>query len=417
MAEIITLPKMSDTMEEGTLVKWHIKLGDNIKAGDILAEIETDKATMDLESYYDGEVLYLGANEGDKIKIDAPILVIGEKGEDYKSLIEASGPKKQYLESSESNNIDSISKNANQVKSQPKDLDKENNLDRIKASPLAKKIAKDKGLDLSTIKASTSSGRVIKRDIEKALSPLNTSGTENINYQLNRVSDDLEYKDEPLTQMRKVIAERLSQSKFSAPHFYVKQEINVDSLVSLRFQINEKLKIKISFNDLIVKAIACAIAKHPEINTSFLGDKIRYYENINIGVAVAVDDGLVVPVIRKVNEKSISQISTEIKSVAAKAREKKITPLEMQGSSFTISNLGMYGIKEFTSIINPPNSCILAIGAITKIPVVDDDDNIKSANMLTVVLSADHRVVDGVKGAIFLQTLKNILQEPLELLV
>ncbi|MGE9616966.1 MAG: dihydrolipoamide acetyltransferase family protein [Solitalea-like symbiont of Acarus siro] len=417
MAEIITLPKMSDTMEEGTLVKWHIKLGDNIKAGDILAEIETDKATMDLESYYDGEVLYLGANEGDKIKIDAPILVIGEKGEDYKSLIEASGPKKQYLESSESNNIDSISKNANQVKSQPKDLDKENNLDRIKASPLAKKIAKDKGLDLSTIKASTSSGRVIKRDIEKALLPTNASNTKNINYDLDRVSDDLEYKDEPLTQMRRVIAERLSESKFSAPHFYIKQEVNVDSLVSFRFQINEKLKIKISFNDLIVKAIASAIAKHPDINTSFLGDKIRYYKNINIGVAVAVEDGLVVPVIKRGNEKSVSQISTAIKDVAARAREKKITPPEMQGSSFTISNLGMYGIKEFTSIINPPNSCILAIGAIMKTPIVDENDNIKSANMLTVVLSADHRVVDGAKGATFLQTLKNILQEPLELLV
>ena len=437
MAEVIRMPRMSDTMEEGVIVEWHKKVGDKVEAGDVLAEVETDKATMELESYQDGVLLYIGLKEG-PVPVNGILAVIGEEGEDYKAaLAQAEAETKADTTSTESNKqktsdgstkatVESTSTSAppqvplaSPVQHEP----------RIKASPLAKSMAKESGINLSAVQGSGDHGRIVKRDVEAYLAGKGATATSRANgHALAATTEeskatveafslalDRPDHEEPVSQMRKVIARRLGESKFSAPHFYLTIDIDMDHAIAARKRLNEVAPVKISYNDLIVKACAVALKKHPAVNSSWLGDSIRRNGNINIGVAVAVPDGLLVPVIRYADMKSLSQINVEVKELAAKARNKKLQPEEMQGNTFTISNLGMYGIEEFTAIINPPDACILAVGGIQQKPVVKDG-NIVAGNTMKVTLSCDHRVVDGATGAQFLNTLKELLEAPIRLL-
>ncbi|MBA3647589.1 MAG: pyruvate dehydrogenase complex dihydrolipoamide acetyltransferase [Chitinophagales bacterium] len=444
MAEVIRMPKMSDTMTEGVIVSWHKKTGDKVKSGDLLAEIETDKAVMEFESYQEGTLLYIGAEKGATIKVDDVIAVLGKEGEDYKAalnnekkpdeqngkLSEEQAPEKmpEAQKSAQETIIEKapasippstsnkeISSNNNQQ--QPKEPEVINsdavNGERIKASPLAKKIAGDEGISLEKLKGSGDEGRIIKRDIEKYLSQA-AGGKQPQETSLN--ADVESYEEVPLSQMRKTIARRLVESKFSAPHFYLTTEINMDRCTESRAALNAvNPEKKISFNDIIIKAVALALKKHPQVNSSWLGDRIRYNHHVNIGMAVAVEEGLLVPVIKFADLKLLSQISEEAKAFAARAKEKKLQPEEMQGNTFTISNLGMMDIDNFTAIINPPDACILAIGKIKKVPAVLNDQ-VKIVNMLKVTMSCDHRVVDGARGARFLETVKSFLENPLSML-
>lgn len=415
MANVVHMPALSDTMEEGTLVAWHKKVGDAVESGELLAEIETDKAVMEFQSFYDGVLLYIGVEEGNAVPVDAVIAVIGEEGEDYKALLEAdnSGAK------TETPKEQAPSEEVLETVSAP--LQKEENTNnnssdgRIKASPLAKAMAKEEGIDLSTVKGTGDDGRIVKRDIEEYLkNPQPTVAAAPTTVSVPEPEGD--YEDVPVSQMRKVIARRLGESKFSAPHFYLTMEICMDKLIATRKQVKELTETKISFNDFVVKATAKALKEHKNINASWLGDKIRYYNYVNMGVAVAIDEGLVVPVVRNADTKALSQIATEIRDLAGKAKDRKLTPEQMSGNTFTISNLGMFGIDEFTAIINSPDACILAVGAISpKLVMVDGE--VKESNFMKVTLSCDHRVVDGASGAKFLQTLKAILEEPMRLII
>lgn len=430
MAEVIRMPRMSDTMEEGNIVGWLKKVGDTVEPGDVLAEVETDKATMELESYQEGVLLYIGIKEG-PVPVNGVLAVIGEEGEDYKAALEAaekeegtaSEPKKE--ETSEKQETqekeESVSKTAH-AKSEtvPETPQKDK---RLKASPLAKKMASETGIDLSGISGTGGEGRIIKRDIEsfleskpsgKATVP-ETEKTSVPAFTMNGDSGEA-YEDIPVSQMRKTIARRLGESKFSAPHFYLTVEIDMGLAIKARAEINELSLVRISFNDIIVKACAAALQQHPAVNSSWLGDKIRRNKHINIGVAVAVEEGLLVPVIRHANMKSLAQIKTEVNELAEKAKNRKLQPEEMQGNTFTISNLGMFDIDEFTAIINSPDSCILAVGSIVEKPIVKNGE-IVPGSMMKVTLSCDHRVVDGATGAKFLQTLKGILEAPIRLLI
>ncbi len=427
MAEVIRMPRMSDTMEEGNIVGWLKKVGDAVEPGDILAEVETDKATMELESYHEGVLLYIGIKEG-PVPVNGILAVIGEEGEDYKAALEAaeretSGETEQKEAAAETPKEETIPVAAVAVSvSVPVSTEEK----RLKASPLAKRMASDAGLDISKVSGSGDNGRIIKRDIESLLqSPPATEVSvpaatqESVQpvvpaFNFNGSQDSFE--DIPLSQMRKTIARRLGESKFSAPHFYLTVEINMDKAITARTEINELSPVRISFNDIIIKASAVALRQHPAVNSSWLGDKIRHNGDINIGVAVAVDEGLLVPVIRHADMKSLSQIKTEVKVLAEKAKNRKLQPDEMQGNTFTISNLGMFDIEEFTAIINTPDSCILAVGTIAEKPIVKNGE-LAIGNMMKVTLSCDHRVVDGAKGAQFLQTLKGILEAPIRLLV
>lgn len=422
MAEIIRMPRLSDTMEEGNIVSWLVKEGDKVSPGDVLAEVETDKATMELESFNEGVLLYIGVKEG-PVPVDGVIAVIGKAGEDYKSLLkdaEASNtPAKEEKEEKE--------EPKKEVKEEPKKeaaprsaasapapakQEFSHTNDRILASPLARSLASEKGYDLATISGSGDGGRIIKRDVENYQPTTKTSTGKQAPRALQK---DVSYGDAPVSQMRKVIAKRLSESKFGAPHFYLTVEIDMGNAMAARKQVNEHPDIKISFNDIIMKACAVSLRKHPAINSSWHGDKITYHEEINIGVAVAVPDGLMVPVVNDTDLKSLSQINAEVKDLAGKARNKKLQPDQMQGNTFTISNLGMFDIEEFTAIINPPDACILAVGSIIQKPIVKNGE-IVVGNMMKVTLSCDHRVVDGASGAAFLQTLKSMLQSPLMML-
>jgi len=408
MAELITLPKMSDTMTEGVIVKWTVKVGDAVKSGDVLAEVETDKATMDMEGYAKGTVLYL-APEGQAIPVDAPIAVVGTAGEAYEDLLKggaasASSAAPEALAQAAAPEVQAPA--APQATAATSSSD-----DRVKASPLAKKIAAEKGIALSGIQGSGEGGRIIKKDIESAGSAPATFAAVSA-----APLGEESFTDMPISQMRKTIAARLSESKFTAPHFYLTVEINMDKAVEAREAMNQISEVKISMNDLVVKACSMALTKHPKINSSWLGDKIRMNHHVHIGVAMAVDEGLLVPVVRFANQKSLSQISTEVKSYGAKAREKKLQPADWQGNTFTISNLGMFGIDEFTAIVNPPDACILAVGTVKdQVGVVNGE--IKPVKIMKVTLSCDHRVVDGTLGAQFLKTLKEYLEEPVKLLV
>ncbi len=442
MAEVIRMPKMSDTMTEGVIVEWHKKVGDKVKSGDVLAEIETDKAVMEYESFQEGTLLHIGAEKGQTVKVDDVIAVIGKEGEDYKAALgQGSGAQQEKKEAGDGTKEEETKekespKGKEKPKEQPaaekeekeekgapkegpekkeeKPVEKEEEVTgdsrRVKASPLAKKIATDSGVSISKIKGTGDDGRIVRRDVEKFLSespstkaPATALGEES-------------YEEIPLSMMRKTIARRLGESMYSAPHFYLTMEINMDRCAEARAAINEKHPDqKISFNDIIIKAAALALKQNIKVNSSWLGDKIRYNHHVHMGLAVAVEEGLLVPVIRFADQKSLSQIGDEARELAGRARQKKLQPEEMQGNTFTISNLGMMDIDAFTAIINPPDSCILAVGKIKKVPAVVKDQ-LTVASILTVTMSCDHRAVDGATGAQFLQTFKSFLENPLTML-
>ena len=430
MAEIIRMPKMSDTMEEGVIAGWLKKVGDEVKSGDILAEVETDKATMELESYDDGFLLHVGVKDGESVPVDGVIAIIGEKGENIDDIlkevsneqnnneaVDAKEEKEEIVDEDDpvEENLELKEEEVKNTEDKIEDIniDFSNESDRIKASPLAKKLASEKGVDISMVKGSGDGGRIIKEDIE------NFKHSENIpikEVKLPEIYSKESYEEIPVSQMRKTISKRLAESKFSAPHFYLTMEIDMDNCVEGRNKINETSDVKISFNDIIIKAAAVSLRKHPMVNASFLTDKIRVNNHIHIGVAVAVDEGLLVPVIRFADNKSLSHISTEVRNLAGKAKNKELQPSDWEGNTFTISNLGMFGIDEFTAIINPNDACILAVGGIKNTPVVKNGE-IVPGNVMKVTLSCDHRIVDGAIGSAFLKTLKELIEDPIKILV
>ncbi len=420
-AEIVLMPKMSDTMVEGVIAGWNKKVGDTVKTGELLAEVETDKATMEYESYHDGTLLYIGAETGSAVPVNGVLAVIGEKGADYKTLLkahenEASGaaPEKSAETKEEAKKVSASSPTPS---AEPK-KDSESSNGRIKASPLAKKMAEEKGYDISQIQGSGDHGRVTKRDVESyspSAAPA-SKGEGAASIALPSVVGEVKFEEVAVSQMRKTIARRLADSKFTSPHFYLTMEINMDKAIEARKSINEVSPVKVSFNDMVIKAVAAAIRQHPDVNVSWLGDKIRKNQHINIGVAVAVPDGLLVPVVRFADNKSLSHIGAEVKDLAQKATSKKLQPSDWEGSTFTVSNLGMFGIEEFTAIINPPDACILAIGGIKETPVVKNGQ-VVPGNVMKVTLSCDHRAVDGAVGAAFLKTFKGLLEEPVRILI
>ncbi len=421
-ASLVTMPKMSDTMTEGVIANWMKKVGDDVKSGDILAEVETDKATMELEAYDDGKLLFIGVKAGSSVPIDGVIAIIGEEGADYQKLIEAH---------------DAVSKQDNQPVSETKSEEAPPKIEpkvepklngtptsdgRLIASPLAKRLASDLGYDISKIPGTGEGGRIIKRDVESyapvASTPetVTTTDQSGASIQLPAIVGEEAFEDIQLSQMRKTIARRLSESKFTSPHFYLTMEINMDKAIEARISLNEISPVKISFNDLVLKATAAALRMHPNVNVSWQDDTLRYNKHIHIGVAVAVEEGLLVPVVRFADNKSLSHISAEVKELATKAGNKQLQPSDWEGNTFTISNLGMFGIEEFTAIINPPDACILAIGGIKQTPIVKDGQ-VVPGNVMKVTLSCDHRAVDGAVGAAFLKTLKGLLEDPVRILI
>lgn len=410
MAEAIRLGRMTDTMEEGFLADLTIKVGDKIKSGDTLAEVETDKATLPLESYYTGTILHVAAKKGDTLKIGDLIAVVGKEGEDFSALLN-SAPAAQPATKQEAKTETTPAKEEPAVTTVAQTTVTENSSDRIKASPLARMIAKEKGIELASVKGTGEDGRITKRDLENVSTTTATTAVA-----ATVVTGKESYRDVRVSQMRKTIAKRLSESKNGAPHFYLTMDITMDNAVGLRTQLNAVLPKKVSFNDIVIKAVALALRQNPNVNSSWLGDTIRYNDHIHIGMAVAVEDGLLVPVIKFADNKTVAQISAEAKALAEKATTKALAPAEMQGNTFTISNLGMFGIEEFTAIINPPDACILAVGAIRQEPAVINGE-IKVANRMKVTLSCDHRVVDGAMGAKFLQSLKTLLENPVSILL
>ncbi len=426
MAEVVRMPKMSDTMTEGVLVKWHKNVGDFIKNGELVAEIETDKATMEFESYQEGTLLYRGIEEGKTAPVDSILAILGKAGEDYKPLLEEEQKKTTAAPTEEKKAATAEKPVAEVTKPEPvtqsaapvinetqnSKLKTQNSEDadgRVKASPLAKKLAGDKGIDLTMLKGTGEHGRIVKRDIDW----FKPSGF--VASQMNLQNAKESFEEVPVSQMRKTIARRLSESKFTAPHFYLTMDIDMDECVKARESINAVAQAKISFNDFVIKAVAASLQQHPAVNSSWLGDRIRINHHIHIGVAVAVDEGLLVPVVRFADQKTLSQINGEVKTFAQKAKDKKLQPQDWEGNTFTISNLGMFNIEEFTAIINTPDACILAVSAIKQIPVVKNG-TVQPGQVMKVTLSCDHRVVDGVTGAKFLNTLKGFLENPVILL-
>ncbi len=469
MATVIDMPKLSDTMEEGTIAKWNIKEGDKVEPGDVVAEVETDKATMDLEAFDGGTVLKILADEGDAVPVGGKLVILGEKGEDISDIEGDAGSsdadsdesdKKDSEEMEESDGKESGEKKSEKKDSDEKekseekkdkkdDKDKKGKKDkdfdplfgdlkedkkggngkqedadgRVKASPLARKMAEERGIDVSRVKGSGPQGRVVKADVEnfkeedakaapaagkekeKELPKPSVSGTS--------LKEDQDVK---VSQMRKTIAKRLSESKFTSPHFYETVDIDMKRAIEVREAINEISDVKISYNDLVVKACAVALRRHPWVNASWMGDAIRFNGDVNVAVAVAVDEGLLTPVIRHADQKGLRDISIETKDFANRAREKKLQPEDWEGSTFTVSNLGMFGIEEFTAIINPPNAAILAIGAIRDVPVVENGQVVPGKRM-KVTMSSDHRVVDGAKAAEFLNTVRSLLENPASMLL
>ena len=405
MAEIIRMPKMSDTMEEGIISSWLKKVGDKVNSGDILAEVETDKATMELESYDDGILLHIGVKNGESVPVNDIIAIIGEKGENIKEILKEEETKEEETKEEETKEEETI------TIPEINDISKDK---RLKASPLAKKIAEEKGINLTNIKGSGDGGRIIKKDIEENTEIISTQNSTNII--LPKTIGEESFDEVPISQMRKTISKRLSESKFSSPHFYITMEINMDNCIEGRKKINETSEVKISFNDIIIKATAAALRKHPMINSSYLEDKLRTNHHIHIGVAVAVKDGLLVPIIKFADNKSLSHISLEVKNLANKAKNKNLQPSDWEGNTFTISNLGMFGIDEFTAIINPNDSCILAVGGIKNTPIIKNGE-IVPGNLMKVTLSCDHRIVDGASGSAFLQTLKELIEDPIKILI
>jgi pyruvate dehydrogenase E2 component (dihydrolipoamide acetyltransferase) len=435
-AMIIRMPLLSDTMTEGTIEKWNFKVGDKVKADDSIADVATDKATMEVVGYEEGTLLYIGVKEGEAAPVNGIIAIVGKEGTDITPLLQAEGSAPEAK--TETTEAAPVQENA------PVETATSADDSRVKASPLARKIAKDKGINLNDLKGSAEGGRIVKKDVEaftpaaKTASTTSSDATPSLKdaqeaiatsatakegmakaqgtIVLSQFIGEEKYTEKPVTQMRKVIAKRLAESLFTAPHFYVTVSIDMDAAMTARVKMNEVSPVKISFNDLVVKACASALKQHPAVNSSWLGDKIRYNEHVNIGIAVAVDEGLLVPVVRFADGKSLSRISAEVKDFAKKAKDKKLQPSDWEGSTFTISNLGMFGVDEFTAIINPPDSCILAVSGIQQVPVVKNGA-VVPGNVMKVTLSADHRVVDGATAAAFLNTVKSLLEEPVRLLI
>jgi pyruvate dehydrogenase E2 component (dihydrolipoamide acetyltransferase) len=428
MAEIIEMPKMSDTMVEGLVVAWHKNVGDKVAAGDLLAEVETDKATMELESYFDGVLLYRAVEAGKAVTVGDLLAIIGTAGEDVAAIISsrkgaAAAPPALPSQAAEVVPAPAVTipDSAPSVSPPPSfSIPEDEKSTRLKASPLAKAMAKEAGVELSQLAGTGDGGRIVKRDVEAAMSRTTVAAP------VPSVPPPVSipapvavgaYTDIPASQMRKTIARRLSESKFSAPHFYLTIVVEMDAAAEFREAVNADSDVKISFNDLIVKAAAVALRKHPQVNASWMGDFIRQYSYVNVGVAVAMDEGLIVPVIRDADRKGLTEIAVETRALAERARKKELQPHEFQGNTFTISNLGMFGIEEFTAIVNPPDACILAVGAIVKEAVVDENDTIRVARRMRLTLSCDHRAVDGATGSKFLQTLKACLEKPMRMLL
>lgn len=425
--EVILMPRLSDTMTEGVIADWHKKVGDKVSKGDLLAEVETDKATMELESYKNGTLLYIGAQKGDKVPVNTLLCVIGEPGSVDLDAIKAAANGGPVAAGSASPAVEQGSVSGSTEAATATQESTTNG--RLKASPLARKLAAEKGINLQQVQGSGDGGRIVKSDIESfqpgkaapaaaatAAAPVASTPAQPATTTTSGGTGLVSFEDRPVSQMRKVIARRLAESKFTAPHFYLTMSIDMDKAVASRAQLNELAPVKISFNDMVLKAVAIALKQHPVVNSSWLGDTIRTNHHVNIGVAVAVDEGLLVPVVRNADTKGLSQIATEVKDFAGKAKAKKLQPSDWEGSTFTISNLGMFGIDEFTAIINPPDSCILAVGAIQQVPVVKNGA-VVPGNVMKVTLSCDHRVVDGASGAAFLLTVKGLLEEPLRMLI
>jgi pyruvate dehydrogenase E2 component (dihydrolipoamide acetyltransferase) len=412
MAEIVFMPKLSDTMTEGVVAEWHKKVGDKVESGDLLAEIESDKATMEFESFQEGVLLHIGTAAGETAPVDSVLAILGEEGEDVKALLEQAAkdfaakntaevedtPPATAPVSTASSTPAPVASKLAPVASSGKAAPAPVVSGKIVASPLARKLAEDKNIPLSMVPGSGDGGRIVKRDVENFIpgGVLNTTES---------------FTDEGLSSMRKVIGQRLAESKFTAPHFYLTLEIDMDNAIAARKAILAGKEVKVSFNDMVLKAVAKSLKKHPRINCSFLGDRVRYNDHVNIGVAMAVEDGLLVPVVRFADQKSLQDISAEVKDFAVRAKDKKLTPDDWAGSTFTVSNLGMFGIESFTSIINSPDAGILAVGGIKQVPVVKNGE-IVPGNIMKVTLSCDHRAVDGAVGAAFLQTFKLILENP-----
>ncbi|MFA6085762.1 2-oxo acid dehydrogenase subunit E2 [Mucilaginibacter sp.] len=428
-AAVIRMPLLSDTMTEGTIEKWYFKVGDKVKSDDALADVATDKATMEVVGYEEGTLLYIGVKEGEAAQVNGIIAIVGKEGTDIQPLLDnadgADGTAEETPAAEAKETAPAATSDAAPTAVATGSTEDDS---RVKASPLARKIAKDKGINLNDVKGSADGGRIIKKDIESftpSAKPAETAkpqeGTaaapaEKAPVVLPTYTGEEKFTERNVTQMRKAISRRLSESLFTAPHFYVTMSIDMDQAIAARNKMNEVAPVKISFNDFVLKACAVALKQHPAINSSFLGDKIRTNEHVHIGVAVAVDEGLLVPVIKFADGKSLSHISTEVKEFAGKAKAKKLQPAEMEGSTFTISNLGMFGVDEFTAIINTPNACILAVSGIAQVPVVKNGA-VVPGNVMKVTLSCDHRVVDGATGAAFLQTLKSLLEEPVRMMI
>ena len=415
MAEIVYMPKLSDTMTEGVVAAWTKNVGDAVKTGEILAEIETDKATMEFESFYDGVLLYIGVETGKTAPVNAILAIIGDKGEDIASLITATPEapvisEKKVEEKKEAAPTPLVVQEKAPV-AEVKTIPLASNSGRIFASPLAKKLAEEKGIDINAVSGTGENGRIIKKDVDHytpytpanrtfSQAPLGVEG----------------FTDEPVSQMRKTISRRLAESKFSAPHFYLTLDIDMDQAITIRKGLNSVEGVKVSFNDMVVKAVGMSLKQHPTVNSAWMGDFIRKNQHVHVGVAVAVEDGLLVPVIRFADSKGILEIAAEVKEYAQKAKDKKLQPSDWEGNTFTISNLGMFGIESFTAIINAPDSCIMAVGGIKEVPVVKDG-KIVPGNVMKVTLSCDHRVVDGASGASFLQTFKQFMENPVSMLI
>lgn len=420
MAEVVYMPKLSDTMTEGVVAEWTKKVGDTVSSGEILAEIETDKATMEFESFYDGVLLHIGVEKGQGAPVNAILAIIGEKGEDISGILagntSAEPKKEEKVEEKKDEKVPSAEpvKETKPVEKAPvvQPVSTSSNDGRVVASPLAKKLASEKGINIAAVPGTGEGGRIVKRDVDHYV-PYDAPARPTFASAPAGVES---YTDEPVSQMRKTIARRLAESKFTAPHFYLTLDIDMDNAIAARKAMNTTEGVKISFNDMVIKAVAASLRLHPTVNSSWLGDVIRRNQHVHIGVAVAVDEGLLVPVVRFADTKGLVQIGEEVRVFAKKAKDKKLQPSDWEGNTFTISNLGMFGIEEFTAIINPPDSCILAVGGIKEVPVVKNGQ-VVPGNVMKVTLSCDHRVVDGASGSAFLQTLKGFLENPVTLLL
>jgi pyruvate dehydrogenase E2 component (dihydrolipoamide acetyltransferase) len=423
MAEIIYMPKLSDTMTEGVVAEWHKKIGDTVANGELIAEIETDKATMEFESFYDGVLLHIGVEKSKAAPVNSILAIIGQAGEDISGLLSQQASSAVVIETPVVETV--VPAEATVVVSPverpsavapvaPVTTNSAHVISdgRVFASPLAKKLAEEKGINIHQVHGTGDGGRIVKRDVDHFV-PYTPASTTTFSA---TSSMEESYTDETVSQMRKVIARRLAESKFTAPHFYLTVEVNMENAIAARKVLNAQDGVKVSFNDMVVKAVAMSLKKHPAINSSWLGDVIRRNHHVHIGVAVAVEDGLLVPVVRFADTKGLAQIGEEVKSFAQKAKDKKLQPSDWEGNTFTISNLGMFGIDSFTAIVNPPDSCILAVGGISEVPVVKNGQ-VVPGNIMKLTLSCDHRVVDGASGASFLQTLKGYLEQPVKMLV